>query len=266
MPRFDIAMGQYVPLDSPVHRLEARAKLLLTACFTASLFLVADFRGLLVLGAMVVAAVAASRVPVSLALRGVRAVGFVLALTIGLQALRWGATPDALVTLGSLAVSGEGLMRGLFFATRVILLVVGSALVTLTTSPVALTDAMERLMRPAGRVGLPTHELAMMLTIALRFIPTTAEEAQRIVMAQVARGARFDTGGPIRRARAWIPVLIPLLVTLFRRADTLATAMEARCYRGGDGRTRLHESVMRWSDAAVLAAGACILTGIAVAL
>lgn len=266
MPKFDMPMGQYVPLDSIVHRLEARAKLLLAAVFTVALFCVADFRGLAILGGFVLVAVVLSGLPFSLPFRGVRAVVFVLTLTICLQALRWGPTPDALTSVGALAVSTGGLRRGLFFATRVVLLVVGSSLVTLTTSPVALTDAMERLMRPAARLGLPTHELAMMLTIALRFIPTTADEAQRIIMAQVARGARFDVGGPIRRARAWVPVLVPLLVTLFRRADTLATAMEARCYRGGDGRTRLHEAVLRPVDVGVLVAGALALSAVAVLL
>ncbi len=165
----------------------------------------------------------------------------------------------SLVRLGPIAVDGPGLLTGIFFAFRIVLLVVGTSLLTLTTSPVALTDGLERLMRPLERLRFPAGEVAMMLTIALRFIPTTAQEAEKILVAQTARGARFDEGGPIRRAKAFGPVLVPLFVNLFRRADDLATAMESRCYRGGIGRTRLHEAVMRPADWAVLCLGAAAL-------
>ncbi|MBU4555480.1 MAG: energy-coupling factor transporter transmembrane protein EcfT, partial [Actinobacteria bacterium] len=155
---------------------------------------------------------------------------------------------------------------GVFFALRIVLLVMGTSLVTLTTSPVQLTDGLERVLSPLERFRVPVGELAMMLTIALRFIPTTAEEAEKIIVAQTARGARFDKGGIIKRARAYVPVLVPLFVSLFRRADELATAMETRCYRGGTGRTRLHLSVLGRSDwgimllsSAVMLAGAVLL-------
>jgi energy-coupling factor transport system permease protein len=144
------------------------------------------------------------------------------------------------------------------------LLVVGTSLLTLTTSPVALTDALERLMRPLERLRVPVGDVAMMLTVALRFIPTTAEEAEKVVLAQAARGARFDSGGPVRRARAYVPVLVPLFVNLFRRADELAVAMESRCYRGGRGRTRLHESRLRGVDWTVMLVGAAVMIGGAV--
>ena len=148
-------------------------------------------------------------------------------------------------------------MTGLFFAVRIILLVTGTSLLTLTTSPVALTDALSRLMVPLRPLRFPVDDVAMMFSIALRFIPTTAEEAEKIVVAQTARGARFDEGGVVRRARAWVPVLIPLFVNLFRRADHLAVAMESRCYTG-ERRTRLHASHMRVSDWLVLATGVTV--------
>jgi energy-coupling factor transport system permease protein len=148
-------------------------------------------------------------------------------------------------------------MTGLFFATRVVLLVIGTTLLTLTTSPIALTDALSRLMMPLRPFRFPVDDVAMMFSIALRFIPTTAEEAEKIVVAQAARGARFDEGGVVRRARAWVPVLVPLFVNLFRRADNLALAMESRCYTG-QRRTRLHASRMRTSDWVVLVSGIAI--------
>jgi energy-coupling factor transport system permease protein len=160
-------------------------------------------------------------------------------------------------------VSATGLARGLFFAARITLLVLGTSIVTLTTSPVALTDALSSLMRPLRFVRVPVDDAAMMFSIALRFIPTTAEEAERIVMAQQARGAVFDKGGPIARARAYAPVLVPLFFQLFRRADALATAMEARCYRGTEGRTRMVEQRMGVSDwlAMIAVASALISVG-----
>jgi energy-coupling factor transport system permease protein len=178
---------------------------------------------------------------------------WLLAFTLLANALIWG--PGAALTrVGPVGVSAPGLARGLFFAARITLLVLGTSIVTLTTSPVALTDALSRLMRPLRFVGVPVDDAAMMFSIALRFIPTTAEEADKIVVAQTARGARFEVGGPVQRARAWVPVLVPLFVNLFRRADDLAVAMESRCYTGV-GRTRLHESRMLATDWAILLAG-----------
>jgi energy-coupling factor transport system permease protein len=198
-------------------------------------------------------------VPWRVAARGLRAIGLLMAFTLLAHTLVWRAA-DPLVALGPLGVSGTGLMTGVFFATRIVVLVLGTSLLTLTTTPVDLTDGLEALMKPLARVGIPSHEIAMMLTVALRFIPTTAEEAEKIVTAQAARGARFDSGGPVARARAYIPVLIPLFVNLFRRADALAAAMEARCYRGGEGRTRLKDTRMRASDWMVALVGtACLI-------
>lgn len=254
--RTPVPFGQYVPVDSVIHRLEARAKMALMASLTILLFASDSFWGL-ALGAIVIAAgIASSRIPPRLALRGIRAISFLLAFTLLAHSLRWNPATVTLVRVGPLGIDPEGLLTGVFFALRIVLLVVGTSLLTLTTSPVELTDALERLMAPLAILRVPVGELAMMLTIALRFIPTTAEEAEKIIVAQSARGARFGEGGPIARARAYVPVLVPLFVNLFRRADELATAMEARCYRGGQNRTRLHESVLRVADWAVIVVGA----------
>lgn len=251
-----IPFGQFVPVDSPAHRLEPRVKLGLVVCYTVILFSSSGWSGLGLATALVILALLLSRVPLRLALRGLRPVALLLLITVLMNALRWDSA-DSLVGLGSLGVSRAGLMTGLFFASRIVLLVMGTSLLTLTTSPVALTDALSRLMVPLRPLRFPVDDVAMMFSIALRFIPTTAEEAEKIVVAQAARGARFDQGGVIRRARAWVPVLIPLFVNLFRRADNLALAMESRCYTG-QRRTRLHASKMRISDWAVLVSSIAI--------
>jgi len=261
-----VPFGQYVPGDSPVHRIEPRAKMGLVAAFVIMLFTVGGFVGLSAAGLLAAVAVLVSSVPPRLVLRGIRAVTVILAFTLLAHGLRWDPATVTLVRLGPLALDSQGLLTGAFFAARIVLLVVGTSLLTLTTSPVRLADGIERLMSPLEVFRFPASEVAMMLTVALRFIPTTAEEAEKIVVAQVARGARFDVGGPIRRARAYIPVLVPLFVGLFRRADELATAMEARCYRGGEGRTRLTESRLQPSDWAVLIVGAALMVGIGVSL
>lgn len=261
-----VPFGQYVPVDSPVHRLDARVKLVLGLAFAVALFGVGGWAGLVAAAVLAGGTIAISKVPLRLALRGLRAIGVILAFTILANALRWAPATVTLVRVGALGVDPEGLARGLFFAARIVLLVAGTSLLTLTTTPVELTDALERLMSPLERIGVRTGEFAMMLTVALRFIPTTAEEAERVIVAQTARGARLDEGGPVRRARAYAPVLIPMFVNLFRRADELAVAMESRCYRGGKGRTRLRESRMRPSDWASLLGGVALLATIALAL
>lgn len=232
----------------------------LVGAFTALLFAAEGFAGLALAAAVVGATIGVSRVPWRLAMRGLRAIAFILGFTLLAHALRWNPATASLVRLGPLAIDGAGLLTGAFFSLRIVLLVMGTSLLTLTTSPVQLTDGIERLMKPLALAGVPVGDLAMMLTVALRFIPTTAEEAEKIILAQASRGARFDRGGPVARARAYVPVLVPLFVNLFRRADELATAMETRCYRGGSGRTRLHESRMRAVDWLVLALGVAVMT------
>jgi energy-coupling factor transport system permease protein len=241
-----VPFGQFVPGDSPVHRLDPRAKLGLVAAYTLLLFSIQSWVGFAVTAVMVAVAVAVSRVPLRIALRGLRAMALLFVFTLLANALRW-QPATAMARIGPIGIDAEGLATGLFFVTRITLLVVGTSLLTLTTSPVALTDALARIMGPMRAVRVPVDDIATMFSIALRFIPTTAEEAEKIIVAQSARGAVFDEGGPVRRAKAWVPVLVPLFVRLFRRADDLAIAMESRCYTGV-GRTRLHEPRMRPAD------------------
>lgn len=264
--RVPTAFGQYVPVDSPVHALDAKAKMGLVAAFTTATFLVEGFVGLAVMAGFVAAAIGISRVPWRIALRGIKALMLLLSFTLLAHALRWNPATVSLVRLGPLAVDGAGLLRGLFFVMRVVLLVVGTSLLTLTTTPVQLTDGLERVLRPLRVVRFPAGEVAMMLTIALRFIPTTAQEAEKIIVAQTARGARFDEGGLLRRARAFVPVMVPLFVNLFRRAEDLAVAMESRCYRGGEGRTRLNPAVMGPADWSVLLLVSTVLVAVGVVL
>jgi energy-coupling factor transport system permease protein len=260
-----VPFGQYVPGDSPVHRLEPRVKIVVTLVFSVGLFLVSNWAGLGLLAIVMVAAVVVSGVRWRLVARGLLPIAFILAFTVIINALVRAPAPNTLMRLGPLAVSIPGLERGLFFALRIVILVLGTSLITLTTSPVALTDAIARLLAPLERLGFPATDVAMMLSVALRFIPSTAEEAETIVVAQAARGARFGEGGPVRRARAYVPVLVPLFVALFRRANELALAMDARCYRG-TGRTRLHESSLRAADWLTLGVGVVLVAAVAVYL
>ncbi|MBO8141979.1 MAG: energy-coupling factor transporter transmembrane protein EcfT [Firmicutes bacterium] len=256
----DITLGQYVPGRSPVHRTDARVKLLLGMALAVSVFLVDGWPGYGVMAAYVLAAAALSGLPLSYVLRGIRPVAFLVVLTVVLHVLFTPGTP--LWRLGPVQVSAEGLDTALRLAVRLILLAAGLSIITLTTSPVAMTDALEWLLGPGRRLGVPAHEIAMMTTIALRFIPTLAEELDRIIKAQMARGADFETGGPLRRARALVPVLVPLFLSAFRRADELSVAMESRCYRGAEGRTRWR-SAGRFDarDWAVLVASLLVMIG-----
>lgn len=259
-----VPFGQFVPGESPVHRLDARAKIGVMAAFTVALFMANGWAGLAVSAVFVVSVVALSAVPARLAVRGLVPVAWLLVFTVAANALRW-KPAEAILRIGPVAVDGPGMDRGAFFAARILILVVGTSLLTLTTSPVALTDALSLLMRPLRAFRFPADDAAMMLSIAMRFVPTTAEEAERIIVAQTARGARFDEGGPIRRAKAWVPVLVPLFVRLFRRADDLAVAMESRAYTGV-GRTRLRDPRMRSGDWIALVASIIISSAIAILL
>ena len=245
------SFGQFYPVASPLHGLDPRAKIVAVAVFVVGLFLVDSVPGLLVVAVAVAALVGASRIPARLFLRVLRPVAFIVTLTALFQILfsREGAT---LLEWGPLEVHAGGLRLGLFLALRIVLLVSVAGLLTATTAPVALADGMEDLLSPLKRLRLPAHEVAMMMTIALRFIPTLGEEAEKITRAQASRGADFSGGGPLRRVRALIPVLVPLTVGAFRRADELAEAMESRGYRGGEGRTRYRELRFRTRDALAL--------------
>jgi energy-coupling factor transport system permease protein len=259
-----VPFGQFVPGDTPVHRLDARTKLGLVVAYTTLLFTAGSWTAFAIAALAAVTAIVVAQLPWRLAMRGVMPVMWLLLFTLLANALVW-RPAFAMVRVGPIGVSAPGLARGLFLVARVLLLVIGTSVVTLTTSPVALTDALSTLMRPLRHVGVPVDDVAMMFSIALRFIPTTAEEAEKIVVAQTARGAQFDQGGLIRRAKAWIPVLVPLFVNLFRRADDLAIAMESRCYTG-QGRTRLHEPHMTVTDWLTLATGVTVVIAAAILL
>jgi len=254
------SIGQFYPVASPLHALDPRVKILATAVLVVGLFLVDSVVGFLIFAAAVVLLVAASRVPPGTFLRLLRPVAFIVALTVLFQVFfsREGAT---LLEWGFLEVHQGGLQMGLFLALRILLLVSAAGLLTATTAPVALADGIEDLLSPLRRLRFPAHEVAMMMTIALRFIPTLHEEAQKITKAQAARGADFSEGSLLRRVRAMLPVLVPLTIGAFRRADELAEAMESRGYRGGEGRTRYRELRLRARDALALAAAALILVG-----
>lgn len=254
------SFGQFYPVESMLHTLDPRAKILAVAVLVLGLFLVDSIWGFLVVAASIVALVALGRIPPLAFLRLLRPVLFIVALTAIFQIFfyREGST---LFQWGFLEIHAGGLETGFSLAMRILLLVSAANLLTATTAPVALADGIEDLLSPLKRVRFPAHEVAMMMTIALRFIPTLYEEAQKIMKAQAARGADYEDGGLIRRARAMVPVLVPLTVGAFRRADELAEAMESRGYRGGEGRTRYRELRYRNRDAVALAVVAFILVG-----
>jgi energy-coupling factor transport system permease protein len=244
----DITLGQYYPEYSVVHKLDPRLKIIITLVYIASLFLIEDFYGYIIVAAAIFAVIAASRVPPRFVMRGLRPILLIIIFTFALNIFM--TRGEAIWEYGWLHVTWQGLYMAFFMALRLILLIIGSSLLTLTTKPMKLTDGIESLLAPAKKLGMPTHELAMMMTIALRFIPTLLEETDKIMKAQQARGADFETGSIFRRAKALVPILIPLFVGAFRIAQDLAMAMEARCYRGGEGRTKLNALKFKRRDLA----------------
>lgn len=242
----DITLGQYYPEQSVVHRLDARTKILGTLLYIIEVFLVNSFAGfglvILALGILI----GISRVPVRFIFKGLKAVVFIILLTFVLNLFMFDGT--VLWHWKFLTITYEGLYRSCFMALRLILLIIGTSMLTLTTKPMELTDGLEKLLKPFNRFGLPSHEIALMMSIALRFIPTLLEETDKIMKAQQARGADFESGSLIQRVKNMIPILIPLFVGSFRIAQDLALAMEARCYHGGVGRTRMKEIVFSRRD------------------
>lgn len=243
----DITIGQYIPCDSPIHRLDPRIKIIITILLITALFFISRFTGFAIYLAFIILIVIISRLPVKRVLRGLKPIFFLVVLTLVLHVFltRGGRV---LWEWRFLRIEEAGLFTGLFMVSRIFLLIMFTSLLTLTTSPLQLTDGIEYLLTPLKRFGVPAGELAMMMTIALRFIPTLLEEAEKIMKAQMARGADFESGNIIKRAKNLIPLLVPLFISAFRRADDLALAMESRCYRGGEGRTRLHELKIKRSD------------------
>jgi energy-coupling factor transport system permease protein len=256
----DITLGQYFPGSSLVHRMDPRIKLVLLFCFITAL-LMAN-RALTYAGVFLflLSAAAVSRVKPKALVKGMRPMFFIIIFTAFLNIFY---TPgDPIVSFWFINISAEGIRRAVYMAFRLIMLISSTFMLTYTTSPIALSDALARLMSPLALLRLPVHEFAMMMTIALRFIPTIIEETDKIMSAQKARGADFESGNLFRRAKALIPLLVPLFVSAFRRADDLAVAMECRCYRGGEGRTRLKQLHMTAEDVFVLAAGVIWLAGL----
>jgi energy-coupling factor transport system permease protein len=252
-----IVLGQYIPVESAIHRLDPRTKILSTLGLLAALFAVRGFAGLGALTLFLLLAALAARVGPRYLLRGLRPLVWLLLFAVAMQVLGGESGGHVLARVGPVAVTRENLSRAAFYGWRLVLLVLATTLMTLVTSPMEFTDGLERILRPLRRVGVSAHDLAMMMTIALRFIPTLLEEAEVIMKAQMARGAEFTRGSIASRARSLIPLLVPLFVGAFRRADQLAIAMEARCYRGGAGRTRMRVLRLGPRDAvafAVLAA------------
>ncbi|MBQ4649691.1 MAG: energy-coupling factor transporter transmembrane protein EcfT [Firmicutes bacterium] len=242
----DITLGQYFPGDSVIHRLDPRVKIIATLMFIIELFIVDNFIGFAIAAICLGLVIAVSKVPLSFILRGLKPILIILMFTFALNIFM--VDGRILWQWGFLKITAEGLRLAVFMAIRLVLLLMGSSMLTLCTRPLSLTDGIERLLAPLKKIGVPAHEIAMMMTIALRFIPTLLEETDKIMKAQQARGADFETGNLIQKAKALIPILVPLFVSAFRIAQDLAMAMEARCYRGGDNRTRMHEMKLKGRD------------------
>lgn len=236
----DITIGQFFPGESLIHRLDPRFKIVMTLLYILMLFTGSHILCLAVGTVYTVMAIALSRIPLKMFLKSVKPLLPFLVITAAIN-LFLVNTGDVLFRWRFLKITEDGLNISLFMIIRIVLLIMGSSLLTYTTSPIALTDAIERLLSPLKKLHFPVHELAMMMSIALRFIPTLIEETDKIISAQKARGAEIDTGSMITRAKNMVSILVPLFVSSFRRADELATAMECRCYNGGEGRTRLRQ-------------------------
>lgn len=242
----DITLGQYYQTDSVLHRLDPRVKLIGTFTFIVGLFLAGNVAGYAVAAIFLVSMIKLSHVPVKFMLKGMKAIAFLIVITVVFNTFM---TPgEVLIQVWKLKVTKEGLIMAAKLAVRLSFLIVGSSIMTLTTTPNQLTDAIESVMGPLKRLHVPVHEVAMMMSIALRFIPILMEETDKIMKAQEARGASFDSGNLIDKTKALIPLLVPLFISAFRRANDLAMAMEARCYRGGDSRTKMKPLIYRRRD------------------
>ncbi len=258
----DVTLGQYFPGESPLHRADPRTKVILSLCYIIALFCVKSALGMLLCALTLVCFHAASRIPLRTVLSGVKPILFILVFTFLIN-LFWTRGETLLVSWKFIRIYREGIATALMMAVRILLLVTGSGIfLTYTTSPIMLTDAIEQLLSPLKKIKVPVHDFSMMMTIALRFIPTLIEETDRIMDAQRARGASFSTGGLIRRAKALIPILIPLFVCAFKRADDLAVAMECRCYRGGEGRTRMTRLRFLPADYLMMLSGVLLIAAV----
>lgn len=260
----DITIGQYIPGESFIHKLDPRIKILISIIFIITLFVVNNFEGYIFVAAFIALNIFISKVPFGYVYKGLKPI-FVLLLFTALINIFFTTGDDLLFRWKFIRIYREGLVLAAFMVIRLTFLIIGTSLLTLTTSPIELTDGIEKLLNPFKKIGVPAHELAMMMTIALRFIPTLMDETDKIMKAQMARGADFESGNLFSRAKNLIPLLVPLFISSFRRADELAMAMEARCYRGGEGRTRM--KILKFTNrdfvagfAAVLFVTLCVLS------
>jgi len=245
----DITIGQYFPGESIVHRFDPRLKIITMIFFIISLFFINTFIPYIFVAIYLLIIIKIANLPLKVVLKGLKPLRWILLITFVINIFFLPGEP--LLKLGFLTISKEGLKTACLMAIRLMFLVLGTSLLTYTTSPIELTDGIEALLKPMNKIGVPSHEIAMMMTIALRFIPTLIEETDKIMKAQMARGADFESGNIIKRSKNLVPLLVPLFVNSFRRADELATAMEARCYRGGVGRTKMKVLVLEKYDYAI---------------
>ena len=257
----DVSFGQFYPVHSFVHRLDPRLKILFLIAYIVAIFLASNFYGLAACAAVLVLMVLFARIPFGKVLRSVRGVAFLVLFTAALNVLFYSGD-TVYWQWGIFCVSFEGIIFSVFLALRLVLLVICSSLLTYTTTPVSLTDGVESLLTPLKWIRLPVHELALVMSIALRFIPILMDETSRIKNAQMARGADFESGGIIKKVKATIPILVPLLLSAFRRADELGDAMDARCYTGGKHRTKYKKLRFTWRDLIVFLLGAALITGV----
>ena len=257
----DITLGQYFPGNTPAHRLDPRTKILLVMLYIIALFCAGSLVSYGLMALTLAVCVRISRVRLKALVRGLKPVLFIIIFTAILN-LFFTPGEDYLFAWGPLHISEAGIWNAVFMVLRIMLLIMGTFLMTYTTSPISLTDGLEHLLNGLKRFRVPVHELAMIMSIALRFIPTLIEETDKIMSAQKARGADFESGNLIQKARAMIPILVPLFISAFRRADELATAMECRCYHGGEGRTKLHVLRYQRRDYLALTCGVVILAGV----
>ncbi len=259
----DITLGQYFPGQSVIHRLDPRTKLTMLVVYIVALFLAEGWVSYGLVFVFLAVVIRLSTIPLKSILRGMKPLVMILIFT-GVLNLFFTQDGEVLVKFWVLTVTSGGLSRALMMMARILMLISGTFLLTYTTSPIALTDGLEALMNPLKKVGVPVHELSMMMCIALRFIPTLIEETDKIMSAQKARGADFESGSLTDRAKALIPILVPLFISAFRRADELATAMECRCYQGGEGRTKMKQLHYHREDFLSYCAGAVLLVTVIV--
>lgn len=257
----DITLGQFFPGNSPVHKMDPRAKLMMLVVYIVALFVAVSWISYAVMLAFLVTVIAISKIPVKNLLRGMKPMVMILAFTAILN-IFFTEGKTVLVEFWVIKITMEGLVRAFFMMIRILMLITGTFLLTYTTSPIALTDGLESLLNPLKVIKVPVHELSMMMCIALRFIPTLIEETDKIMSAQKARGADFETGNLMQRVKALVPILVPLFISAFRRADELATAMECRCYHGGEGRTKMKMLRYARRDFVAYGIGVILLAGI----